>query len=182
MNRSPLTITRSLPCLIGALLATHTARAQTVDASILGSVKDSTGAGLAGVSVAAKNIATGVQWTVSTTSTGRFAFLQLPLGGPYTVTARRLGYAAASKSGYELSLGSRVLIDIVLRRATAELGPVVVVTGAASERRAPSLGANYRVGPEQLATVPAVNRNFTDLAALAPTTGVQSSLLGQRWT
>src|SRR6478752_6385146 len=44
------------------------------------------------------------------------------------------------------------------------------------------MGANYRVSTEQLAAIPAVNRNFTDLAALAPTTGVQASMLGQRWT
>ena len=51
-----------------------------------------------------------------------------------------------------------------------------------SEHRAPSMGANYRVSAEQLSGVPAVNRNFTDLSALSPATGVQSSLLGQRWT
>jgi hypothetical protein len=33
-----------------------------------------------------------------------------------------------------------------------------------------------------MAAVPAVNRNFTDLTALAATTGVQLSMLGQRWT
>src|SRR6185295_2479542 len=58
----------------------------------------------------------------------------------------------------------------------------VVVAGTESEHRAPSMGANYRVNSEQLASVPAVNRNFTDLTALAPTTGVQMSVLGQRWT
>jgi hypothetical protein len=157
------------------------AHAQTVDASILGTVRDSGGAALSSIAVTAKNTATGVEWTVATTSTGRFAFLQLPLGGPYTVTARRLGYRPETKWGYELSLGSRFLVDIVLKRAATELAPVVIA-GTESEHRASSMGANYRVNSEQLSTVPAVNRNFTDLTALAPTTGVQMSLLGQRWT
>lgn len=157
------------------------APAQTVDASILGSVRDTAGVALANTLVAARNGATGVEWTVTTSSTGRFAFLQLPLGGPYAVTVRRPGFRPTTRSGYELSLGSRVVVDIVLERAPTDLAPVVVA-GSAEDRRAPSMGANYRVSGAQLAAVPAVNRNFTDLAALAPTTGVQSSLLGQRWT
>jgi hypothetical protein len=155
--------------------------AQTVDASILGSVRDTAGTALTNAVVAARNTATGVEWTVTTTSTGRFAFLQLPLGGPYAITVRRVGFRPATRSGYELSLGSRVVVDMVLERAATELDPIVVA-GTAEERRAPSMGANFRVGAEQLAAVPVVNRNFTELAALAPTTGVQSSLLGQRWT
>src|SRR5215831_10149644 len=93
--------------------------AQTVDASILGTVHDESGAGLGGATVTAKNTATGIQWTINTNAAGRFAFLQLPLGGPYTVTARRLGYRPAERSGYELTLGSRVLIDLALVRAAA---------------------------------------------------------------
>ena len=162
-------------------IGTRIATAQTVDASILGSVRDSTGVGVANATVVAKNLSTGVEWTVTTTSTGRFALLQLPLGGPYTVTARRIGLRSESRSGYQLSLGSRVVVDLVFGRAAVELEPVVVL-GTEAERRAPSMGANFRVSAEKLAAVPVVNRNFTDLAALAPTTGVQTSLLGQRWT
>ncbi len=58
----------------------------------------------------------------------------------------------------------------------------MLVEGERSDLRAPSMGANLRVGAEMIAAIPAVGRNFTDLTALAPTTGVQSSLLGQRWT
>src|SRR5690242_10402966 len=66
--------------------------AQTVDAAILGTVRDSAGTGLPAVAVTARNTSTGVQWTIHTTETGRFSFLQLPLGGPYTITARRVGF------------------------------------------------------------------------------------------
>src|SRR5215216_565034 len=157
------------------------ASAQTADGAILGSIRDSAGVGLANATVTVKNIRTGVEWTVAATARGRFAFLQLPLGGPYTITARRVGFRPESRSGYELSLGSRVLLDLILHGAATEL-EVVRVAGTAEEHRARSMGANYRVSGEQLAGIPAVNRNFTELAALAPTTGVQSAFLGQRWT
>jgi hypothetical protein len=181
MHRSP-TVIRLLAVTLALVSATvRRSPAQTIDAAILGSVRDSAGAGLAGVIVTAQNGATGVRWTVNTTETGRFAFLQLPLGGPYTITARRIGFRSAARSGYELTLGSRVLVDIVLGHVATSLDPVIIA-GTSQERRAPSMGANFRVSSDQLASVPAVNRNFTDLATLAPTTGTQASLLGQRWT
>lgn len=166
--------------LLVALLA-GSASAQTVDAAILGSVRATDGAVVADASVSAKNIATGVEWSVRTTSTGRFAFLQLPLGGPYRLTARHVGFRSETRDGYLLTLGQRIVVDLALSPAPTDLAPVVV-TAMANDRRAASMGGNFHVDGAQIAAVPAVNRNFTDLAALAPTTGVQSSLLGQRWT
>src|SRR5262245_37082069 len=165
--RNAASVRHQLFVTLSLAVAVQGATAQTVDASILGSVRDSAGLALPNSRVVARNIATGVEWTVTATSTGRFAFLQLPLGGPYTLTVRRVGFRAASRSGYELALGTRVVVDIVLARAVAELAPVVVA-GTTDERRAPSMGANFRVSGEQLAAVPAVNRNFTDLTALSP--------------
>src|SRR5215831_174896 len=181
MRLQSLSLGASLLGALAAFMFPFAMSAQTVDASILGIVRDSTGAGMTGVTVTAKNTSTGVEWSVATTSTGRFALLQLPLGGPYAITARRIGFQPQTRSDYQLSFGSRVLVDFALRPVATELPPVVVA-GTSGERRAPSMGANYRVGAEQLAAMPAVNRNFTDLAALAPTTGVQQSMLGQRWT
>src|SRR5262249_50950054 len=105
----------SLALALVVLLAPAT-RAQTVDAAIIGSVRDSANVGLANTNVTAKNLETGVEWTVHTTSTGRFAFLQLPLGGPYTLTMRRIGYRSETRSGYQLTLGRRVVIDVVMGR------------------------------------------------------------------
>jgi len=166
---------------VAPLFLAEPARAQSVDAAILGSVRDSAGVGLAGVTVTARNAVTGVESTISTTAAGRFAFLQLPLGGPYTITARHIGYRPATRAGYELTLGTRVVIDIVLGSTLTELPPVIVA-GTLEDRRSPSMGANFRVSGNEIAAIPAVNRNFTDLTTLAPTTGVQASLLGQRWT
>src|SRR5215467_6537254 len=147
MRLQSLTARASLLGALAAFTFPFALSAQTVDASILGIVRDSTGAGMPGVTVTAKNASTGVEWSVSTTSTGRFALLQLPLGGPYSVTARRIGFRPQAKSDYQLSLGSRVLADFTLRSVATELPPVIVA-GTTGERRAPSMGANYRVASE----------------------------------
>jgi hypothetical protein len=163
------------------VLAASLASAQTTDAAILGRVADMAGVPLPGVSVTARNAATGAEWRLATNANGRFAFVQLPLGGPYTVTARRIGYRPEAQSGYDLTLGRRVILDLTLQPAPIDL-PSVMVAGTESQSRRANLGGNLRVDAEALARVPAANRNFTDLASLAPTSGVQSSLLGQRWT
>jgi hypothetical protein len=58
----------------------------------------------------------------------------------------------------------------------------VSTTGSEHEARRSTLGGTFRIGDATIARIPAVNRNFTDLAALAPTAGPQLSFLGQRWT
>lgn len=171
---------RTLACVMASAHAA-VASAQTTDASIVGSVRDSAGAPLAGVTIAVQNVGTGRRWTLVSNASGRFAFVQMPLGGPYTVSARRIGLEPQTRTGYALALSRRTVVDFILRPAVTELA-AVNIEGSASDSRTTTLGGNRRVSAEQIAAVPAVNRNFTDLTALAATTGVQLSMLGQRWT
>src|SRR6185503_6728613 len=132
-------------------------------------------------SITVRNATTGGAWTQMTNGAGRFAFVQLPLGGPYEISVRRLGLAPETRSGYELTLGRRIVVDFSLRPAPTQLSGVTV-SGRVDASRLASLGGNRRIDAEQIAAIPAAGRNFTDLSALAPTTGVQLSMLGQRWT
>lgn len=164
-----------------AIVASTSLSAQSSDASIIGSVRDTAGLVLSGVAVTVRNNDTGGSWTLTSNGAGRFAFVQLPLGGPYTVSARGVGFESQSRTGYQLTLERRTVVDFTLRPTRTELA-AVNVEGRANETRNATPGGNLRIGAEQIATIPAVNRNFTDLTALAPTTGVQLSMLGQRWT
>src|SRR6187549_1027770 len=92
-----------------------------------------------------------------------------------------VGYRPETRTGYELRMGRRSVVDIALVAMPVAL-PDLVTTGSDEEARRSTLGGTLRIGEEKIAIVPAVNRNFTDLAALAPTIGPQLSLLGQRWT
>jgi hypothetical protein len=154
--------------------------AQTTDAAIVGRVRAGREA-LAEVEVEVRNAATGFRSTITTNASGRFAFLQLPLGGPYRLTARRVGYEPEIRDGYRLGLGDRITVDLALRAAAVELA-TIEVRGDTITERGQRIGGNSRIDGEALATLPAVNRNFTDLAALTPAAGSQQSLFGQRWT
>jgi hypothetical protein len=173
-----------LPCavLAIALLAPSASlRAQTTDASISGVVRSADGTPLADATVTARHRATGFTTRVTTGANGRFGMLQLPLGGPYVVTAARVGYEPATREAPELRLGDRIALDITLAPAAVRLAEITVAADTAG-RRGQRVGGNLRVGAEDLAQIPTVNRNFTDLASLAPTSGAQQALLGQRWT
>src|SRR6185503_14782869 len=127
-SKSDMRLIRALAACAPLLCMTNVSllAAQTTDSAILGSVSDSLGAPIAGASISARNTATGDTWTLTTSASGRFAFVQLPLGGPYVVTARQIGYLPEARSGYELTLARRVVVQFILKRAPAELAPVVV--------------------------------------------------------
>ena len=66
-----------------ALLAPRTAAAQAVTGTILGTVKDSTGAVLAGAKVTVTNEGTGFTRTVTTDAAGEYTVPQIPTGKLY---------------------------------------------------------------------------------------------------
>ncbi|HET8625218.1 MAG TPA: carboxypeptidase-like regulatory domain-containing protein [Gemmatimonadales bacterium] len=154
--------------------------AQTTDAAIVGRVLAETEP-LADVEVEVLNAATGFRATVISNASGRFAFLQLPLGGPYRLTARRVGYEPETRDGYTLGLGDRIDLELELRAVAVELAAIEVRADTLAERRQ-RIGGNSRIDGDALATLPTANRNFTDLTSLTPSAGSQQSLFGQRWT
>ena len=87
-----------------------------------------------GATVTARNGETGVSWKVLTNASGRFAFVQLPLGGPYTISVARIGYRPETRGGYLLQLGSRAVVDLVMAPAPVEL-PEITTTGTENESR-----------------------------------------------
>ena len=169
-------------CLITSLLfPLRTLSAQTTDAAILGVAHDSVGTPLVDVAVEATNTSTGFIVRSTTNSAGRFAFFQLPLGGPYIITARRIGYAPSQYPGITLGLGDRVEVTFSLIPSVVALQELVATSDSMDDRAA-RIGGNTRFDAGQIAAMPTITRNFTDLSALAPSVGPQQSVGGARWT
>jgi hypothetical protein len=163
--------------------APATLRAQGTDATLLGRVRTADGRPVAAATVVVRNASTGFQLAQQTRESGEFVLPQLPLGGPYTVTVRRLGYRPVVRAAIRLNQGDRVRVDVTLEEAAADLSPVVVqapaaATGARKER----LGASTKIGSGEIEELPTVNRNFTDLVSLAPTVASGLAIGGNRTT
>ena len=76
------------PALILAVMSARPARAQ-VDASLAGTVRDVTGAGIAGATIHIESLETGKQRELNTDDAGRFRALALAVG-QYNLTVQTL--------------------------------------------------------------------------------------------
>ena len=172
----------ALLALAALLLGVTSVSAQGTDASIVGTVRAADGLGVSAAIVVVRHVPTGFQSQQQSRANGEFLFPQLPLGGPYTVSVRRIGYRVQSREGFQLDQGDRVRVDFALTPTVTELDAVVVsgaaVTGARKER----LGASTKIGSEEIQEIPTADRNFTDLVSLAPTASNGINLGGNRTT
>src|SRR5215470_9110321 len=92
------------------LLIAGVAHAQTATSGIRGTVSDASGALVPGAMVTAKNEATGVTYTQTTTEAGLYGFPALPVG-TYTNTVALPGFKTASKTGNVLEVNTPLVIN-----------------------------------------------------------------------
>src|SRR5262245_4016205 len=134
------------------------------EAVITGTVSDSTGAVLPGVTVTASNDATGNTFVAVTDERGIY---RIPARiGTYQVTAELQGFSTAARPGVQLLVGQTVTLNLQLAPSTVQ--ETVTVTGEAPliDLKTSSLGGN--IDARQVAELPANGRNWMGLALTAP--------------
>jgi len=87
---------------------------QTADGTIRGGVTDPSGAAVPGVSVAARNLGTGLVVTVKATGAGLYTVSNLP-PGPYSVTAEAPGFKQFEQNGVTVQTSSTTDLNITLQ-------------------------------------------------------------------
>src|SRR5689334_10062926 len=121
---------RSTLLFFAALLVSlaSNAAAQVTTSGIVGTVQDSTGAALQGVTVTAVGDETGYKRSVESSADGSFQLPLLPLG-PYTVTAEKAGFSRYAQRGVTLELNRNARLDLTL--AVGNVQETVTVQAAA---------------------------------------------------
>src|SRR5262245_11787395 len=134
------------------------------EATISGTVKDSTAAVIPGVAVRAVHEATGTQFEAFTDERGNF---RIPVRiGVYRITAQLAGFATLDRTGLEVLVGQQVVLNLVLMpSAVAES---VTVTGEAPLVDVSSSHLGGNIDSRQLSELPVNGRNFLDLTMLVP--------------
>lgn len=156
--------------------------AQSTDASISGSVKEVSGSPVAGATVMLRNESTGFNTGTITNQNGTFSLVQLPLGGPYTLTVSLIGFTAKKYEGLVLNQNSKLTYNIALTEATTELEAVVVEADPFTDK-IDRFGSGTSIRSQQIKNLPLEGRNFTGLTSLSPLQGGGSiNLGGQRRT
>src|SRR5262244_2926874 len=83
------------------------------NASVLGTVTDSSGGLIPGASVQVKNIATGRVQQVPTDEQGRYTIADLPIGN-YEAQASAAGFQTTVRRGITLTVGAQAIVDFSL--------------------------------------------------------------------
>ncbi len=144
--------------------------AQETTGTITGTVTDSTGAVLPGVTVAVRNVQTGRTWDFVSTETGTYTASLLP-PGTYEVTFSLQGFQPTVIKAIELHVNDRLRIDG--KMGVTGVTESVEVSAAATFVQ-PTPQVQNLMGPRQVQELPLNNRNFVQLATLVP--GVSSDL------
>lgn len=150
--------------------------AQNASASFFGIVRNAEGETLPGANLQIRNESTGFVTGTVTNLEGRFQISQLPLGGPYVITASFVGEGQVSKTGYFLNLGDQVRVDFDLRDGDGELEMITITASDYAPNRVSPIGGATRLGITEMKNMPTNGRSFQDLANLAPTTAPGGSL------
>jgi len=156
--------------LFAALPLASDAAAQVTSATLVGSVHDSTGAALPGVSVAARNADTGFTRTVTTNETGAYRLDFLPIGR-YSVEAALSGFKSEIRSGIVLAVNDAVRIDLTLQ--IGAIADSVTVTQDIPLVNTVTADVSKTVDAQAIQNLPLVDRNVYTLLDLTP--GVQSN-------
>src|ERR1043165_4411377 len=101
---------RDFAAMLLAIAGTASLSAQTNMGTTAGLVPDRSDAVLPGVTVTAKNTATGAEATTVTSSTGNYLIPNLPVG-PYQVSVSHAGFKSWSRTGISLSAGENIRVD-----------------------------------------------------------------------
>jgi hypothetical protein len=137
--------------------------------AIAGVVSDSTSGGpLDGARVVAVHGPSGTTYAAATRADGRFTIPGMRVGGPYRVTASRVGYRPEIQNGITVTLGVTSDLRFGLKQVSVELEAITVTATTGTVFSSQRTGAATTVSTEQLAHLPTISRRVEDLLRLTP--------------
>ena len=151
--------------ICGFLLLTANLYGQVDRGSLTGTVRDSSGLVVPGVSVTASQDATGLRRATLTSSSGTYAIPELPVG-IYTVTFAVKGFQTVKFESLEVALEHTTTLNAALAVSGATERIEVVGSAQQLEENSNTLGA--RVERKQMSELLLNGRNWATLTALAP--------------
>ena len=143
--------------------------AQLPTATILGTVRDASGAVVPGAMVTAKNVDTGLTRTANTETDGSYRFSALPVGN-YEVDVEHAGFSKETHSGLTLTVGQEAVVNVTLSVGTT--AQTVEITSEAPQVNTTDSTLGGLVSEQKLEDLPLNGRNYLDLTSLQ--TGVSS--------
>ncbi len=142
-----------------------------VTGTIVGAVRDASGASVIGAQVSATNTANNFTRETKSDGSGEFRLLALP-PGPYRVTATATGFDQFVSTGIDLKVNDQLRVDVSLKVGTVKESVTVEASSVQVETESTQLGQVFET--KQILSLPLNGRSYIDLlslqAGVAPTT------------
>jgi hypothetical protein len=150
------------------------ASAQFDTATVVGTVRDASGAVVPDAKVTLTNVATGVSQTRNTTAEGNYEFAAVR-PGEYLVTGEKAGFSIALADNVQVQVAARMRVD--LQMAVGQVTERVVVTAASPLVQTDNSQRSQVITSTQIQELPLNGREYSALALLS--TGVRQSALNK---
>ncbi len=160
------------PAAALAIALTAASMAQFEAATVLGTLKDPTGAVVSGAKVTLENTKTGVATTGRSNESGNFDFINVPIGS-YRIRAESPGFQIALTEEFTVTVSARQRVDVTL--AVGDVTQTIAVRDAAATLETESSDRGQVINNVTIVNLPLNGRSYADLALLVP--GVRKSFL-----
>jgi hypothetical protein len=158
-----------------SLMLAGVAAAQKDTGSIVGTVRDQSGAAVMGAKVDVTDVDRGTSFDTTTNSTGEYVAGPLK-SGRYNVTVQKSGFKKSVVGPIELNVQERPAVDVTLQVGRVEEAVTVTSQGQQLETETSDLG--QVISARRISTLPLNGRNYAQLAQLGA--GVAPSEPGSR--
>jgi len=165
---------RVLGCALATLLllVAAPAKAQFDSASVLGAIKDPSGAAIGSASVTLLSPAKGIETTRQTDANGNYEFTNVQ-PGEYTISVKAAGFENSDTDRFTVSVAARQRVDLALKVGTDS--QTVTVSSAATLLETDTSDRGETIQAREAVNLPLNGRSYADLSTLVP--GVRKSLL-----
>ncbi|MBM3746760.1 MAG: TonB-dependent receptor [Acidobacteria bacterium] len=145
------------------LIAAGTLFGQVNTATLVGTVKDTSGGVIPAAQVGARHTGTGVSYSATTAANGDYILDRLPIG-EYILSAAMQGFKTIERRGIRLDATERAKVDLVLEVGTVTENVTVTAGAPLVSTQTTELGAV--IGEQQVRNLPLNGRNFAQLISL----------------
>ncbi len=146
--------------------------AQFETASVLGYVRDTTGAAVPNSKVQLINTATGVSVTATTDGQGQYQFSDIHIG-QYKISAGANGFSSTVTEPFSVAVNARQRVDVNLKPGS--VADTVTVSGVAAQLESETSDTGTVISQREVQNLPLNGRAYGDLATLVP--GVRRNTL-----
>src|SRR5215470_3440900 len=148
-----------------SFMATRTAYAQEVTATIVGTVTDPSGAPIKNATVTATDSQRGTVFTGQTNDAGSYNLPRLPVGN-FAVKVEATGFDTALRPPFDLVLNQTARVDVQMK--VGSVSQTVEVTGTAPVLQTETTQVSTIIDSKTNDELPLATRNYVELTLLAP--------------